>query len=218
MMHNLQFTKEELKKIGTRVRATRILCGLRREDLAKKQDIGIASLKNWEQGRLLPKYDAIVATINTLKESGVFISLEWLLFGNGAGPNYYETNNFNEKKNQDDWLDEQIKLFKKIERSLGFNPITFILQDDTMTPMYKKGDLLGGVLVSHELVKTNLSISTNYRHPWLISLTNGSFIPAFIYINNNRWFINTLKHSELKEIPLPTIAKIKWHYAVGENV
>jgi transcriptional regulator with XRE-family HTH domain len=218
MVQNVQFTEDELKKIGTRMRTARVLTGLKREEFAQKHNLSSVSLKNWELGRILPRYDGMIALVNALKECGIFVSPEWILFGNGTGPNYYYAQMAHEDKTKEEFISEQVSLFKKAQRSKGFNPVVLTVKDEAMGPTYRKGDLLGGILVSQEFVKTDLAQNLGINRPWLITLDNGSFMPAFIYANHNRWLINTIKNPELQEISRPSFAKIKWHYDLGEQI
>lgn len=218
MVQNVQFTKDELKKIGIRMHTARVLTGLKRDDFAQKHNLSTISIKNWELGRVLPRYDGMIALVNAFKECGVFASPEWILFGNGTGPNYYHARDIDDANVNDEFIDEQIVLFKKAQRSKGFNPVVLTIKDEAMGPTYKQGDLVGGILVSQEFVRSDLSHNPGLNRPWLVTLDNGSFMPAFIYVNHDRWLINTLKNPQLMEIATPSIAKIKWHYSVGEQI
>jgi transcriptional regulator with XRE-family HTH domain len=218
MASNLRFSKEELKKIGSRMCAARILTGMKQEEFTLKQNISHTSIKNWELGKALPRHDGIVAVLTTLKECGIFVSLEWLLYGNGPGPSYLGNYDVIPDECSHEFVDDHIKLFKKAQRAKGFNPVVITIKNKAMAPFYKEGDMLGGIVVSQEFVRIELAHNVRSKIPWLITLATGSFTPAFVYVHGDRWLINTLEDPELKECSLPSIAKIKWHYALGSEI
>ncbi len=80
MAYNTKFSKEEIKKIGLRLQSARVLTGLNREDFAEKTNLPCMSIKNWENGRALPRHESIVSMLGALREWGVFASLEWVLY------------------------------------------------------------------------------------------------------------------------------------------
>lgn len=218
MAFNTKFSREEVKKIGIRLHAARVMTGQNREEFAEQLEIPAASIKNWELGRVLPREDAIILMLDTLKQSGVFVSQEWVLLGSGTGPNYIETTTFEQQENLHEIVTEQVNLFKKIQRVRGFNPVIATVADSSMTPIYVKGDLIGGVLVSTEFVKKELCKKSTHKIPWLLATPNGHYIPAFIYFNSKSWYFNTNTNFELQECLFPSFAKIKWHYSHGEQI
>jgi transcriptional regulator with XRE-family HTH domain len=219
MLFNLRFSKEELEKIGSRMHSARVLTGLKREDFALKQQLSSTSIKNWELGRILPRQDGINAIINAFKECGIVASIEWILYGKGPSPHYLDSIvNGEEEKSLGEFTDEQINFFKKAQRSKGFNPVVIEVKDKQMEPTYKMGDILGGIIVSPEFVKSAIAKNLMGTSPWLITRTEGNFVPAFIFLQGSKWLMNTLLDNELKECAFPSIAKIKWHYAAGTEI
>lgn len=217
MISTAAFSNEDMKRIGIRFHTARVLTGLKREEFAQKYHLSSLSIKNWEAGLVLPRHEGMVAVINALKESGVFASSEWLLYGNGNGPNYYHSHNYEHARSDDECINEQIALFKKAQRSKGRDPVVVAVKDEAMMPCYRKGDILGGVLVSHELVKSSVANHLILKRPWLLQISSGSFMPAFVYCHADKWFINNAQDPELKEVSLPSFARIKWHYEIDEN-
>lgn len=218
MAYNTKFSKDEVRNIGIRLHAARILTGMNREEFGEQQKIPSMSIKNWELGRVLPRQDAIDSILGAFNNYGVLVSPEWVLFGSGAGPNYIGTATFEKQENVDDLLSQQINLFKKIQRAKGFNPVVVTVIDDSMASIYLKGDLLGGVIVSHEFVRKEINTNRSSSNVWLITMANGEFVPGFLYIKSNSWLMNTRSQTELLECAFPSIAKIKWHYSPGEQI
>lgn len=217
MAYNVRFSKEEIKQIGIRMYASRILTGMKREEFAEKQSISCMSIKNWELGRVLPRQEAILSILNAFKEYGVIASSEWVLYGSGAGPNYFKTSTFEQKDNHQELIEEQASVFKKVQRSKGHNPIVITVTDDAMEPFYLKGDIVGAIVLPNDLVKKEIQNSKCIRQPWLVASLTGDFIPAFIYFCSDKWFMNQVKNQELVECGPPTLAKIKWHYSSDEE-
>jgi len=217
MSFTLRFSKEEQKRIGNRMHSARVLTGLEREDFALLQNFSLTSVENWEWGRVLPRSDGIDAVVNAFKECGVVTSPEWILYAKGLSPHYVEDFPGEKEKNFGEFIDEQISLFKKAQRSKGFNPVVITVLDKDMEPMFNMGDILGGIIVSSEFVKSDVK-NLMTKSPWLITKATGNFVPAFLFLQGNKWFMNTLLDNELRECTLPSIAKIKWHYAAGVEI
>jgi transcriptional regulator with XRE-family HTH domain len=212
MAYQTKFSKDEIKSIGIRMHASRVLTGLSREEFAEKQNIPVMSIKNWELGRVMPRTEGIQTLINAFKEQNIYVSFEWILYGSGVGPNYIETTTFEREESANANLFEQVSLFKKSQRAQGLNPVVVAINDDNMSPTYFKGDLIGGIILPTEAVKKEISESAYLKGPWMISVATGEFVPALIYFTANQWLMNTFKEPELKECGVPSIAKIKWHY------
>ena len=83
-------------------------------------------------------------------------------------------------------------------------------------PTFCQGDYVGGVIVSPELVKSFMASARNYKRPWLIRVDGSTFFPAFVFCNNDKWFISTSRQPELMEVAAPIFARIKWHYEIDQ--
>ncbi len=217
MISTTPFSKDDMHNIGIRFHTARVLTGLKRDEFAHKHNLSPLSIKNWEAGLALPRHEGLVAAITALKESGVFASSEWLLYGSGNGPNYYHARNYENDRSKDTVLTEQITLFKHAQRSRGVEPVVVAVRDGTMVPHYRKGDFLGGVVVSPEVVKQSVAHHLFHKRPWLVRFHDGSFMPTFVFCHANKWFINNAQDPELKEIATPLFARIKWHYEVDDG-
>lgn len=209
MVYQTKFSKDEIKSIGIRMHAARILTGMSREEFAERQNVPVMSIKNWELGRAMPRNEGIMSIVAAFKNLGVFVSHEWVLFGSGVGPNYIETSTH--ERESDQGILEQIDLFKKSQRAQGHNPVVITVNDDQMSPLFQKGDIIGGIILSHESVRKDVSVP-NLGRPWILSDKDGSFGPCFLYYMADQWFTNTASKPELKECGMPSIAKIKWHF------
>src|SRR6266536_1534756 len=101
------------------------------------------AIKNWELGRIIPKSDGIENLIEAFAKYGVYVSFDWILFGNGPGPSYIKPIKSPEEIFQDDML-KQLELFKISQRALNLNPIIVEVADSLMEPIYSEKDVLGG--------------------------------------------------------------------------
>lgn len=211
MAYNTRFSKEEIKRIGLRLHSARVLTGLNREEFSEKNGLPPASIKNWEIGRALPRQEGMNGALSALKSCGVFVSLEWILYGSGAAPSYLETETFEQKDNSDGFIEEQATLFKKAQRAQGLNPIVVTVRDDAMFPIFKKMDTIGGIIIDPSDAKEIIERRLEHA-PWLVTLSNGDFIPAWLFSCKERWFFHTEKNKELQECLSPVIVRIKWHY------
>ena len=217
MAYNTKFSKEEIKQIGLRLQSARVLTGLNREDFAEKTNLPCMSIKNWENGRALPRNESTLSILDALRKCGISVSEEWILYGSGASPNYFFSSTFEQKENLTELFIEQIELFKKSQRTIGYNPIVITVKDDEMSPIFKKGDILGGVIVSHEAIREKIHNSHD-RFYCLVAAVDGLFMPRFLFFNEEKWLTNTVKNPELKNAFSPSIACIKWHYIIGEHI
>lgn len=214
MIGAVPFSKEDMHRIGIRFHTARVLTGLKRDDFSTQHNLARLSIKNWEAGLAIPRHEGIVAAITALKDSGVFASREWLLYGLGNGPNYYQAQQYEQARSNDSFINEQIALFKKACRAQEHEPIVVVVKDDGMLPFLCRGDYVGGVIVSPELVKSALATSRFHKRPWLVSCNGEVFAPAFIHCHADKWFMSSAINSELKEIVTPNFARIKWHYEI----
>jgi len=210
-----RFSPEEIRQIGIRMQAVRVLTGLSREEFADKTSIAAMTIKNWELGRVIPRNDGINNLLLAFREHGIFVSLEWILFGTGAGPNYLQENQILNIGKSREYVLKQIQFFKESQRVLKHNPVVVDVLDDSMAPIYQNNDILGGVLFTEKTVQEYISNSQHMARPWLICMPNGAFEPKWLYLSGDNWFVRSNKSSELIELSSPTLAKIIWHYSPG---
>jgi transcriptional regulator with XRE-family HTH domain len=208
-----RFSQEEIKQIGIRMQAVRVLTGLSREEFADKTSIAAMTIKNWELGRVIPRNEGINNLLAAFREYGVFVSLEWILFGTGAGPNYLQESQNINISNTREYVLKQIQFFKESQRLLKHNPIVVEVTDDSMAPIYQINDILGGILFTEKMVQDFINNKQYMARPWLICMPNGDFAPKWVYLSKDKWFVRSNNSSELTECTSPTLAKIIWHYS-----
>jgi transcriptional regulator with XRE-family HTH domain len=139
-------TKSSPQAKADRVRSVRAMAGFSRREMQEKYGINGNTLSGWERGihTGLSKKGAL-QLIEMLKDKNIACSLDWLLHGIGSGPqqlsgpaaNFIEIDADSEKKS----IHEEITVFRKHHP----NTMDLIVQDNTMTPFFNKGDYVMGI-------------------------------------------------------------------------
>jgi transcriptional regulator with XRE-family HTH domain len=141
-----QDTKSSPQAKAERVRSVRAMAGFSRREMQEKYGINGNTLSGWERGihTGLSKKGAL-QLIEMLKDKNIACTLDWLLHGIGSGPqqlsgssaNFIEIDADTEKKS----IHEEIAVFRKHHP----NTMDLIVQDNTMTPSFNKGDYAMGI-------------------------------------------------------------------------
>jgi hypothetical protein len=153
------------------------MANLTRQQLCEYSDININSLKGWEIGRYggLTWTGAEKIILQAAKE-GVECTLDWLMYGIGAGPSVHS--GFTEiqtlpssegpklAQDEDEKIANELALFKKQYT----NAIDFIVNDDGMTPIYQKGEYVAGIALAEN------KIDQAVGHNCIIQLENDNII------------------------------------------
>jgi hypothetical protein len=87
-----------------------------------------------------------------------------------------------------------------------------------MSPVFRKGDILGGIAVSPEHIKPKICDGSYDKQAWLVASSDGLYKPVLLFLNGERWLVGTIKKPELQDCCSPSIACIKWHYSTGEDI
>jgi hypothetical protein len=129
------------------------MANLSRQQMCDRTDININSLKGWEIGR----YGGLTTQgaekiIHRVTQEGVQCTLDWLMYGIGAGPSVQADFNkirpeppllpiSKEKpKVEDEKIANEILIFKRHYA----HPIDFIVDDDGMALLYNPGEYVAG--------------------------------------------------------------------------
>ncbi|MFA6409692.1 MAG: helix-turn-helix domain-containing protein [Gammaproteobacteria bacterium] len=143
---------------GERVKRLRNLANLTRKEFCDaSSDVNVHTLKGWEIGRyggLTRKGAEKVLPIVAAK--GVSCSIDWLLYGIGAGPTVfgdYEkdsspaiASSTTKEPKESHKIAKELALFKQHYK----NVVDFIVADDGMLPHYVVGSYIAGVKVFGE--------------------------------------------------------------------
>lgn len=208
-----RFSADELRHIGLRIRAIRILTGLNQEEFSTKHGVPHISLKNWEQGRFTPRSESLTAYLKAIEGEGIQVDPEWVYFGSGVGPIYLNGSSKKREQMPSMVLKKHVEFFKEQQLSIGLNPVVSQVEDDSMMPDFKSGDVLGGVFLSRQEVFELSAIKREMQRPFLVLDSNGRYYPRHLFVNNERLFINSNDDRHLYEYTYASLAKICWYYS-----
>ncbi len=148
----------EASQRAKRLLLLRDMAGLTRDALQKRYKIARGTLQNWESARFggLTEKGARIMT-QLYQAEGVHCSIDWLLHGIGPHPScnkdhYQQSTSVLNATTASGNLTKEILYF----RDNNTNAIDMVVNDDAMLPWYKPGDMIMGVRVFHEKMKTLL--------------------------------------------------------------
>lgn len=132
---------------AARVKRLRNLANLSRKEMCDGDDLNVNTLKGWEIARYggLP-LDGAHKIVKRVAREGVLCTVEWLLYEDGPVPNVNvsraieQHTSDNPKQPEEINIEEELMLFHKHYSSA----IHCVIQDDSMSPFYEKGDVVSG--------------------------------------------------------------------------
>ncbi len=211
----LKNDSSDMKTIGLRVRSARSLVALNRKDFCEKHDLNFHTVQSWEIGRNLSRGKSLAKFCDALGRESVFCTQDWLLTGSGQGPYRLDTSDDllkAEKPKQTseegpDFISLEAKFFTTSYRKNGLKAVVTSVADDAVHPVYKKGEFVGGILV------TGKAIDALLGELCIIQLSPEKFTVRRLLQESNRYL---LLPANLKEplIGLDKImgaAEIIWH-------
>ncbi len=208
-----------------RARSARKFAGLTMEQLNIQHNIPPSTLQGWEntgctslKNRSLTLKGA-QRLVFALKNEGVFCSIEWLMEGKGPGPSF--TSPLMQDKSdchydsqhsswtQDICLQNEIKAFEQNNP----NPIVVLMPDDALSPLYDKGDIIGGIKYFFNdiarCVEHTCIIETNKSEVFVRKLQAGHNAHLYTLVPHNS---NTKSCDPIiKDVALKWVAPILWH-------
>ncbi len=217
-MARRHFNDEEIRNIGRRVRACRVLTGATQEEFASKHGFSYPSLKAWEFGKVMPRLEGIDKLISSWKNDGVFVQRSWIINGEGTGPAYRlrdVTNHVDGIEYLSSTDEELESIFRRRCKKLNQNPIFSTVDDEEMVPYFFPGDKIAGVMVELESASSSSS-DAEIPRPILIKKSDGNFAPRWVHFLEGRSFIQSNTNRKLTEYLQGVIGTICWH-AYAEN-
>lgn len=140
-----------IKTPGDRLKYVReALLKISRADVYKKHGLSQDTLAAWENGKIQVTEKGIERCIKIYNSENLMLSREWLLTGEGLGPQfsfdlnrYFKTANTEESSEK---LEDNVLLAKELDffRSSTKSSVTGIISSDDMLPLYSRGDHVGG--------------------------------------------------------------------------
>jgi transcriptional regulator with XRE-family HTH domain len=212
MSDKRHFSVNDLKSIGLRIKACRILTGLNQEEFAKKHSFALPSVKSWEFGRVVPRVEGLNKLIDSLRVDDIFVKINWLLSGEGTGPSFFlessDENNSNLLSNSSD--NSYLECFKSECKKKKQNPIIAVVNDDEMLPYYRSGDIVAGILMSEDALKSN-NDENNALLPMLSFLPAGNYAPRWVHFTSEGIYMSSIKNPRIKKLDSISIGKICLH-------
>lgn len=148
-MDNEKTSKEARAK---RLKMIRQMTGLNRNDFAKKYHLSFSNFQNWEG----PRYGGLTEPaakkiLHACDTEGIHATLEWLMYGIGAGPKitelfYNKTNQnvapiYSTTKDSEIYVvNREIAMFLQNKNEI----LEMLVTDDGMEPYYKSGEYVAG--------------------------------------------------------------------------
>lgn len=209
MSNRKKLSEEEIRHIGFRIRSCRVLTGLTQEDFGNSYGFPVPSLKTWEFGAVIPRLDGLKKYCQALRSFGLFVTTDWLLFGDGTGPTYYleQRHVLNEPSGISPTESGALKeVFENACRKNKENAIVVEIDDDEMAPYYCCGDTIGGILLESGAFQ-------NTKKPVLVRLNSVKFAPRFLHVVDGEFFICSIKTPAIEKIKLESFGFIKWYYS-----
>lgn len=137
---------------GKRLKSLRMMAGLSRKALEDKYSVSASTMQSWEDakaGGLTEK--GAKRAIDVFRQEGIRCAVDWLLYGIGLPPQLGDKL-FQQQIHLQAMLEDRIEITEEraiVNELLAFrqhNPdaVEFIMPDDGMAPLYKKGDYVAG--------------------------------------------------------------------------
>lgn len=203
---------------GARLKKLRNFANLSRKDMCASEDLNINTYKGWEIARYggLPRAGAFKVVQRVAKE-GVTCTVEWLLYGNGPGPQLQIgfASSINDAPEE---VHEHLTEYQAIQNEILFfsrqfkNSISLKVNDDGMSPFYKKGEYVIGIKIEEEVVPGVIGENC------IVGLTSGEILcrnlrkySSGAYQLACLNFDAEIEKLILYEVELVFIAPILWH-------
>ncbi len=208
---NYPIDPEEIRKRGNRLKTLRKLLRYSTLAFSEQCETKESTFKSWEQGR----FTGLTATgalrvIEACQKEGVTCTLEWLLHGKGLEPT---KNSISQEvlaitKDSSSPITQELLVFHKLHP----NAIDTIVGDDSMEPVFSKGDYVAGIRCFDKDIKKLMGLNC------IVQLQTGEIIvrtlqageqPDF-YTLSNLNLNTTIELSNFKNIKLFSAANIIW--------
>jgi transcriptional regulator with XRE-family HTH domain len=202
MLNRRRLSGEEAQKIGLRIKACRSLTGLNQEEFANRHGFALPSVKTWERG-VVPRLEGIQKIIEALETEGIFVRMDWLLYGFGTGPAY----SLEAINNVNDHSPEQggyAQIFNESCQKSGKNPLLVTIMDNEMSPWYNPRDLLAGFLIE-------LAPGLPLENPLLVKLNTGVYAPRWVQMIEGHFYARSIKNPQLVKLVYSSFGEISWH-------
>jgi transcriptional regulator with XRE-family HTH domain len=202
------FFSKQLQTPGDRIKALRNSLGLSRKEFAEKHGFSDSTLKAIEYSAFHLKPIQLRKLIEIFLREGLACSEEWVRTGKGE----VLFNKGQIDKDSSSLLDpipEEVKLFQK------HHPQSLVIQleDNSMSPYYKKQDYVGGIKITRTLKPLD------YGQPYIVVFPDNTKFVRSLYLGHQKDLFNLVSlnlaepidHPLHLNISLKAIYEIIWY-------
>lgn len=133
---------------GQRIRFLRGMSSLTRREFSEKYGLKESTFRSWEMDLAVISETSIQKLMNVLRKEGIFCTPDWIRTGIGNPPYIFRNKIFGSKDEDEisnqNTLDIEIKYFLNSYS----NSLIYFVQDDCNLPIYKPGDVVGGIKIT----------------------------------------------------------------------
>ncbi len=173
------------KQIGLRIRSVRVLTGLNQEEFALACNFNHTSVRNWEFGRVTIRKSAVMNLIEAFQKYGIQVSFDWLVYAAGEGPVFSSTAGL--KALEESNVDDLVADFQRLASQKNNRVLKAIVNDDQMSPMYHRGDLLLAIAQPLESLMSIIN-RQGLSSPFLVKLKDGLIVPRWLISDGVNWW------------------------------
>lgn len=201
---------ENAKEIGKRVLAARKLTGMSLHSFSMKYGLNYYTMRNWELGISVSSEKGIKNWCLCLRQEGVICSVEWILTGDSAPPQKLSEPiseaDFGQRGYEEAILKDEIAYFIERHRQAEFEAVVCEVEDTAMTPKFKVGQFLGGIVIPSNELKFQPG------ETYLFEKEKGKFIPRTVVQSGDEFllFPINLKYKAESLGKTNRVAKIVW--------
>lgn len=199
------------EETGRRFRIASGMLTMGRKDFCEKHSLNQYTVQSWEIGRNNLNAQMVARFCEALSAEGIFCSHEWLIKGKGSVPIKLSARQdlpveAHETERQQ-YIQNEIKLFRDNKIKLGLEPIVIELGDQAMKPYFNKGDYVGGYSLPERSIETLLGQIA------IIGIGSENYVVRRLMKEGTNYLLVPADFTErvvsLKK--LETVAKIVWH-------
>jgi len=208
------------KERGRRLKICRNLANCSLQHLSSIYKMSISGLAKWERGELLISEKNAPKIVNMLISEGVLCTEEWLLHGLGNAPTvsggvaYFQNEVSNSNQDIND-ISPQLAIFSEIEffRRNNKGSILKTVPDESMHPLFKMGDYVGGIeILPEDYEKANGEYV-------IVELENGQLFIRQLFIHQGKIVLTALNMGEhmnplFLDLPPKRLCPIVFHRKV----
>ena len=210
---------ENSSEMGLRIRMARSLLPLNRTEFCEKHGLNRYTIQAWELGRNKIGVTMLRRFCEAMGKEGVFCTSEWLLHGKGNPPSKIGSRGMQikaekswvkqpkENANETQEIETEVEFFKETQSKSGHHAVVLQLPDNTMEPLYARGDYVGGRAVPQKRVNQLIG------HVCVVEVGEGNFVLRRLLTAGTYYLLVPADYTEQTAIieKLGNVFEILWH-------